>query len=239
MRLAIPLTLRVVTIENGVATETDTEFIPNAAFPVQVVFDKGTKFTFEATMSDNVAYVSDMGTLPVGVYSVTVLCRNGENEPLRFKQNMVLNVVDTSAEAGIEPGVEYIGVTHTLDAAVFWNSGTHPGLLPNGVVIDQHYVHTDNNFTDEYKEQLDNMTPLSDYYTSAQVDEMFSHYSTSDQVAAAIAASMYDDSSVIYRIQSLERAVASSSMPHVFLSETEYNNLAVKDPNTIYFTFEE
>lgn len=118
LRLAIPLTKRTVSIVDGNADYTDTDFVPSNNYPIKVQF--GTKYTREARMRDsNIACVEDRGELPVGVYAVTVLCKDSNGNPMRFKQNCVVQVVDVTAAAGITPGVEFQSEEHLLDAAIF------------------------------------------------------------------------------------------------------------------------
>ena len=121
LKLAIPLTRREVWIEDGVAGYEDTDFVPSSAYPVGVEFNGGkVKRSFEATMRDgNVAYVEDPGELPVGIYALTICCKDGNGNPYRFKQKCVVQVVDLTAEAGIVAGIEYETEEHILDAAVF------------------------------------------------------------------------------------------------------------------------
>lgn len=129
LRMAIPLTLRMVELvevevdgeTKQQAEVTDTDFIPSSAYPVLVVFSKGAvKVSLKAQMRDgNVAYVEDKGSIPVGLYDITVTCNDDNGNPYRFKQNTTLHVVDTTAEAGIVTPIEYEVTTWYLDAAIF------------------------------------------------------------------------------------------------------------------------
>lgn len=67
----------------------------------------------------NIAFVEDKGNIPIGTYSVTVLAKDDNGDPYRFKQNAVLKVVDATKDAGIEAGIEYEATTWYLDAAIF------------------------------------------------------------------------------------------------------------------------
>ena len=118
--LAIPLTIQTVTVEDGVSSTTVTDFVPNASYPVEIVLKRGPKERrFEARMDGNIAVMEDAGTLGAGTYSVIVLCRDNAGDLKRFKQRDVVEVVDVTADAGIDPGIEYNAETHYLDAAVF------------------------------------------------------------------------------------------------------------------------
>lgn len=120
LRIAIPLTLRSLVKDGDEMIATDTDFIPSSEYPVRVVFSKG-KITYpvEATMEDNVAIIEDNGKIPVGTYDISVECRDDIGRPYRFKQNAVLQVVDATADAGIDEEIEYEATTWYLNAAVF------------------------------------------------------------------------------------------------------------------------
>lgn len=126
LRLAIPLTLRVIELndEGGTPVATDSDFVPNSSYPVEVLLTRGSKglkeYRYQAHMSDgNVAVMEDRGEIETGTYSVTVLCRNDAGDPMRFKQKQVVQIVDLTAEAGIEAGIEFEAQTHYLSGAVY------------------------------------------------------------------------------------------------------------------------
>lgn len=120
LRLAIPLTLRSLAKDGDTIVATDTDFVPSLAYPVNVVFSRGNKaLPIHATMDGNVAVMEDMGTIPVGTYDITVECRDDAGLPYRFKQRTVLQVVEYTADAGIDQEIEYEAKTWYLDAAIF------------------------------------------------------------------------------------------------------------------------
>lgn len=120
MQLGIPLTLQTVTMVNGEPEVTVSEFIPNPSYPVEIVLKRGSKERrYEARMDGNIAVFEDDGTLESGIYSMTILCRDGAGKKKRYKARDAVKVVDLTAEAGIEPSIEYDSEIHVLDAAVF------------------------------------------------------------------------------------------------------------------------
>lgn len=120
LRMAIPLTLRTLVKDGDEVIVTDTDFIPSSDHPVRVVFSKGKRnYPIIATMDGNVAIVEDKGKIPVGTYDISVECYDDLGSPYRFKQNAVLYVADTTAEAGIDEEIEYEAQTWYLNAAVF------------------------------------------------------------------------------------------------------------------------
>ena len=125
LRIAVPLTMRMVEVVDGVVSVTDTDFTPSTDYPISIIFDKGAaKAKYIATLrGDHIAYIEDKGTLEVGTYSITVLCKDSDGNPYRFKERAVLQVVDATADAGIENGIEYEVKEHYLDSAVFFASG--------------------------------------------------------------------------------------------------------------------
>ena len=138
LRLAIPLTLRTLEKVGDEIVATDTDFIPSSDYPVTVEFSKGAiKLAFNAVMRDgNVAYIEDDGTIPVGVYAITVLCKDGNGRPYRFKQKSVLQVVEYTAEAGIEETIEYEVTTWYLDAAIFMALKGEDGVGVEDIVTE-------------------------------------------------------------------------------------------------------
>ena len=130
LRLAIPLTLRTVEFVDGEVEVTDTDFIPSSDYPISVVIDKGAiKLALNVTMHDgNIVFVEDKGKIPVGSYGITVMCYDDNGNPYRFKQNMVLQVFDTTSEAGITSPIEYEMKTWYLNAAIFLSLKGEDGI---------------------------------------------------------------------------------------------------------------
>lgn len=120
LRLAIPLTLRTVRKNGSVMDVIDTDFIPSSDYPVTAVFSRGKKrYDITATMDGNIAVVEDNGTIEVGTYDITIECRDDNGNPYRFKQEATLQVVDTTAEAGIDSDIEFEVEPWYLNAAIY------------------------------------------------------------------------------------------------------------------------
>lgn len=207
LKLAIPLTLRTVSLDNGIVVTTDTDYTPSNHYPVVVEFVNGPlKYGLDATIRDSyIAVVEDKGTIPVGTYAIVVLCRDDNGDPRRFKQRCVLDVVDVTADAGIEVGIEFETQEWLLEGAIFLAVKGEDGLdgvgiesittdetsvsgeynqvtfhltngtsytlnvrngesteqtLPANVVVDENYVHTDNNYTNTDKQKVGNVDKL-------------------------------------------------------------------------------
>lgn len=153
LRLAIPLQLETVALEEGEAKVTYSEFIPHADYPVKVVLANGTATKeLEAVMQENVAIAIEPGTITEGRYSVTVLCRDQQAKKRRFKQRSVVQVFDVTSDAGLPEGIEFNSETHILDAAVFLAVS---GLDGRG--IDHHEV--------EESQESGGVNTITFYYT--------------------------------------------------------------------------
>lgn len=122
LRLCIPLRIRTVTVANGRTVATDAAFTPNPEYPVSVVLSNGAQqFKLIATMANgNVACIEDNGMLPLGTYSVAVLCKDDNGNPLRFKERNSLEIVGYTSDAGYGSTDAEVEIeTAYLNAAVF------------------------------------------------------------------------------------------------------------------------
>lgn len=128
LRLGIPLRVVKITSVEGVVDKQVDAFVPNPNFPVRVLLTRDSIVCeFTATMEGNVAVIEDKGTVLVGKYALTVLCRDDDGNPMRFKQKDAVNIVDLTAEAGIVPGAEFETGTQWLDGAVFLSLNAQGG----------------------------------------------------------------------------------------------------------------
>jgi len=128
LRLGIALQVVKITSVEGVVDKQVEDFVPNPNFPVRVLLTRGSIVCeFTATMEGNVAVFEDKGTVNVGKYALTVLCRDDDGNPMRFKQKDAVSIVDLTAEAGIVPGAEFETGTHWLDGAVFLSMNAQGG----------------------------------------------------------------------------------------------------------------
>lgn len=138
LRMAIPLTKRVVTMEDGEVVATDENFIPSSNYPVSVQFVKDAiKIDIPAIMMGNVAVIEDKGTLPVGTYSIVVLCKDDEGNPYRFKQRAIARVYDVTADADIQQPIEFETRLWYLDAAIFLALQGKDGVGISETIIEE------------------------------------------------------------------------------------------------------
>lgn len=119
-QIAIPLTKRVRTLMDGVEKTLEEEFIPHPSFPVYVMLSSSiVSYKLKAVMDGNIAIAELSDELKSASYNVTVKCHDGDGRAMRYMARGVLKVVDATADAGIDAGVEFNACTHTLDGAVF------------------------------------------------------------------------------------------------------------------------
>lgn len=125
LRIQVPLTIKIRTIVDGQVVETEQEFYPNTNMPTTIALKKkdGMRISFTATVDGNVAIMEDVGSLSIGVYQVEVFAFDEEENPYRYMARSVVEIVDATADAGIEAGVEFDAETHTLEGAVFISYG--------------------------------------------------------------------------------------------------------------------
>lgn len=120
LRLAIPLTVKIRDLVDGQPTEREEHFYPDASRGVKIVLDASyITRAFDGAVSGNVVSMEDVGTLKLGNYQVTVLCYDNSGIPYRYMARNIIAVVDATADAGIEAGIEFDSETYTLEGAYF------------------------------------------------------------------------------------------------------------------------
>lgn len=122
MRIAIPLTMRIRTMTDGVETETEEDFYPNPTKPVVVSLmrDGGFKKDYTPTVEGNLVTFEDDGTLDVGIYQVTVKCYDMQGQPCRYMVRAIIQIVSATIDAGIRAGIEFDSVDYVLEGAVYF-----------------------------------------------------------------------------------------------------------------------
>ena len=116
--LSIPLNRRVVSVTGGNVSDEATEFIPTK--PVKVVLTCGAKrLEYDPVISGNVAILEFTDGLAVGTYNLDIFTTEDNGMPLRYKEYGAIEIVDATADAGIDAGIEFDVEAHTLEGVVF------------------------------------------------------------------------------------------------------------------------
>lgn len=123
LRLEIPLTIKRKELVDGRVEEHVEDFYPCSDYPTYINFKKSLTIPFEATVQGNLARMQDNGTLNVGTYQIEVMCCDEAGNPYRYMVRDIIEVVDATADADIEEGVEFNAETYTLEGAVFISYG--------------------------------------------------------------------------------------------------------------------
>jgi hypothetical protein len=191
LRIDIPLTIKIRTIEEGTPSEREEPFYPDATKGciVELANNYNRKIEYEATINDNIAHIEDNGKISIGKYKLTVKCYDADGNPYRYMARDIVEICDATADAGIEAGVEFNAETYTLEGAIFVSYGggsfeqvqadwteadTHSKAYiknkPTNFVEDESYVHTDNNYTDAEKEKLSELENYDDSGIRQELD---------------------------------------------------------------------
>lgn len=129
-RLGIPLVKRIIQFSGGLRSRNDESLSPLLeGAPITVIFGRGGAVRHERMASlDNDGYVvvEDKGKLPIGFYNVTVLATDSNGDPLRYKDNFVLRIVDTTAEADYS---ELEGYDGYFKFPILASRGEHQSLI--------------------------------------------------------------------------------------------------------------
>lgn len=116
LRLRVELTLRTMQSE-GETVETDKrEFVPKAGSVTAKLINGARMVPMQVEMEGNYARLADYGTLELGEYSLDIRCLDEQDLPYRCKLFGAVEVVDATACAGIEPGVEFDAQVQHLEA---------------------------------------------------------------------------------------------------------------------------
>lgn len=191
LKLDIPLTIKIRTMEGDVPTEREEPFYPDVSKGCVVILGNNynRKIQYDATVNGNVAHIEDDGVIGIGTYKVTVKCYDEYGNPYRYMVRDIIEICDATIDAGIEAGVEFDAETYTLEGAVFvsygggsfeqvqadWtendiHSKAYIKNKPTNLVEDESYVHTDNNYTSTEKDKL---AELENYDDSGIRQELY------------------------------------------------------------------
>lgn len=182
LRIDIPLTVKIITSEQGQTHVTEEPFYPDISRPVLVELANkyNTRYTYEATMTENVAHIEDDGLARVGVYKVTVKCFDEQGQPYRYMARDIIDIVDATADAGIEAGIEFDSETYTLEGAYFikgekGDKGDTGEGVPSGGTTGQvlKKVSNDDFDTEWQDESCSDLNCMTPYDATLMFNEIF------------------------------------------------------------------
>ena len=162
--LCIPLNQIVRTLTDGTETETESPFYPSGDVVVNLKTLAETK-TYEGEVQENLVLVR-CDDLSCGVYGLEILCQDQEGKDRRFYMRDAIDVVYTTADAGIEAGVEFDAETYTIDGSVFFYAKGDHGDLVLGIDHDKA-------FDGYFGNKLNNVLWSKDYQETVNGDAAF------------------------------------------------------------------
>ena len=134
LEVALPLESLVRTLDGSEEVIVVEDFYPNPNYDVNVVLSSDTTgtFKFKAVMEGNVATFSDTeeDRVPVGLYNITITCRDNRNQPRRFHKKDGIEVVDATIEANIPESVDYDMLPILMERSVYFYAKGDPGFTP-------------------------------------------------------------------------------------------------------------
>lgn len=242
LRLAVPLNVVNLTLVNGHVSVESQNFYPNTEYPVQIILSKkgGIKYAFDARVDGNIVSMEDLGTIAIGLYQVEVICRNDVGEPCRYMARAVVQIVDATLDADIEPGVEFNAESYMLDGGVFIFAKGDKGDPGRGIAtitVTESQESGGNNVV--------RITFTDGLSITFNVKNGERGEGVTPETLARIATALEDAeraSALATRAATTAEQAASHVTPHVSLSEEDYQRLINNnevDPNTIYMTYEE
>ena len=101
IELHIPLSDRAVSVTDGNASESIADLYPTGKMSLRLSKGYGSyNYDVPATVSGNTVVIVDNGTIPVGTWSMELVGTYPDGKPLRWKKNVILEVVDATADGG-------------------------------------------------------------------------------------------------------------------------------------------
>ena len=89
---------------NGEMVTETVDFYPDTTKPVRAVLDCTTarrQYCPQTSVTDNVVYVSDNGSIAAGVYTLTITCTDTQGKKRRYKSDPCIEVYDATSAAEI------------------------------------------------------------------------------------------------------------------------------------------
>ena len=160
-----PLAINVVmtaiehSMLNGEMVTETVDFYPDTTKPVRAVLDCTTarrQYCPQTSVSDNVVYVSDNGSIAAGVYTLTITCTDTQGKKRRYKSDPCIEVYDATSAAEIAA---------TFDSQTYELNGVFYTFAGGGGTVQADWDETDPNAPS----YILNKPDLSEYATDEEL----------------------------------------------------------------------
>lgn len=113
-------------VQDGETINEVVDFIPDLSKPVRAFYDCVTarrQYCPLVAVEDNIAYVSESGTMKAGVYTLTIICTGTNGKTRRYKSEPCIEIYDETDAADITVQDPYIlnGVFYTSMVQSDWD----------------------------------------------------------------------------------------------------------------------
>jgi len=159
-----PLAINVVmtaiehSMLNGEMVTETVDFYPDTTKPVRAVLDCTTarrQYCPQTSVTDNVVYVSDNGSIAAGVYTLTITCTDTQGKKRRYKSDPCIEVYDATSAAEI--AATFDSQTYELNGVFYTFAG--------GGTVQADWDETDPNAPS----YIQNKPDLSEYATDEEL----------------------------------------------------------------------
>ena len=160
-----PLAINVVmtaiehSMLNGEMVTETVDFYPDTTKPVRAVLDctkARRQYCPQTSVTDNVVYVSDNGSIAAGVYTLTITCTDTQGKKRRYKSDPCIEVYDATSAAEIAA---------TFDSQTYELNGVFYTFAGGGGTVQADWDETDPNAPS----YIQNKPDLSEYATDEEL----------------------------------------------------------------------
>lgn len=215
--LSIRLTLKEDELQAGQPSSSSVDFVPSGSSPVMVILRSGNKkWSFTANVDGCIAGVALPDTLPSGLYSLEVMCRDDNDNDYRFMRQKAVRIVESTAEAYLDPGVEFDARCRYMTAE-----------FVRGVDMSNYYT----------KEEIDNkgfLTQHQDISGKADLEKNTRRLSYM-QASAVVLASINGDTSSVSSFSEGDIFFSEDTEKLYMVSGNEATVIGEPDDKLVYF----
>ena len=146
---------------NGEMVTETVDFYPDTTKPVRAVLDCTTarrQYCPQTSVTDNVVYVSDNGSIAAGVYTLTITCTDTQGKKRRYKSDPCIEVYDATSAAEI--AATFDSETYELNGVFYTFAG--------GGTVQADWDETD----PDNPSYIQNKPDLSEYATDEELQDV-------------------------------------------------------------------